>query len=79
MIHLYINTEPRLDLLMAKTFKLLNKKTEPAFILMSPDGYELMRISQGKFYAIGKEIKDTKQVYERMNMFLDLAGYKFIK
>ncbi len=33
-------------------------------------GEPVLSISQGKFYALGKEIEDTEYVYERFNEWL---------
>ena len=43
------------------------------FIFTDSNGIELIRMAQGKFYWKGKEVKDTKKVYERFNTWLTRA------
>lgn len=41
------------------------------FIFTNPSGNEALKISKGKFFAEGKEIKDVNKIYERFSDFMN--------
>lgn len=59
---------------MEETTLKIQESLEPNTIIFQTQGVlnkePVLKISKGKFYALGKEIEDTEHVYERFNEWL---------